>query len=654
MTTTEHQPASDEPIVAPQASGERVAGRDQALSRMPWGGGAPPMVSTKDAKGTARRLAQRLRNERLRLTVVLVGTAISVAFTVYGPRLLGQATDVIIRGIIGREGIDFDALAESLLTAVGVYSAGALISWTGSFLMAGIVQRLMYGLRSDIEDKLNRLPLSYIDRTPRGDLLSRVTNDIDNIAQSLQMSVSQSLNQLLMIVGVAAMMVSISPLLALFALVLIPTTLRIAKAITGRSRQRFMAQWKHTGDLNAIVEESFTGHALVKVFGRQKEVEERFGVVNDELYEASYRAQFVVGITQPVMMFLGNLNYLVVAVLGSLRITSRAMSIGDLQAFIQYARLYTQPLGALAGMLNMVQSGLASAERIFEVLDAPEETPDPANPPAMDVAAGRVAFENVSFSYRKDQPLIEDLSLVAEPGQTVAIVGPTGAGKTTLVNLIMRFYEIDEGRITLDGIDIRDLERDQLRSQLGMVLQDTWLFEGTIWDNVRYGNPDATDEQVLQAARAAYVDRFVHALPEGYETKVDEDGGNLSAGEKQLLTIARAFLNDPPILILDEATSSVDTRTEVLIQRAMAALRSRRTSFVIAHRLSTIRDADVILMMEQGRIVEQGSHEELVAAHGPYYDLYQSQFRAPAVDVDEEAPRAMAMPSRPPRPPMPM
>jgi ATP-binding cassette, subfamily B, multidrug efflux pump len=644
VTTTAPQPAS----------GERVATRDQALSRSPFGAGAPPMVTSKDPRGTARRMLALIRPERGAVTIVLMAVTVSVSLTVYGPRLLGEATDLIVQGVFFADGVDFAELRGVLGLAIGVYAGGALLSWLVAFLMAGVVQRTMSGLRTAVEDKVNRLPLSYVDKTPRGDLLSRVTNDIDNIAQNLQMSISQALNQVLMIIGVVAMMVWISPVLAIFAVLLIPISIRLVKFITSKSRVRFMAQWRHTGELNAIVEESFTGHALVKVFGRQKEVEERFSTVNEEMYEASYKAQFVVGITQPVMMFLGNLNYLVVAVLGSIRITSGAMTIGDLQAFIQYSRLYTQPLSALAGMMNMFQSGLASAERVFELLDADEESEEPANPPSLEVTRGRVVFDGVSFSYDPDQPLIEDLSLVAEPGQTVAIVGPTGAGKTTLVNLIMRFYEIDGGRITLDGIDIRDLRRNQLRERIGMVLQDTWLFEGTIWDNVRYGNLDATDEQVVAAATAAYVDRFVHTLPDGYGTEVDEDGGNLSAGEKQLLTIARAFLNDPAILILDEATSSVDTRTEMLIHDAMAALRAQRTSFVIAHRLSTIRDADVILMMEHGRIVEQGSHDELIAARGAYFRLYDSQFRAPAVEVDENgAPTSPMMAARPPaRPPM--
>lgn len=647
MTTTTPEPET----------GERVATRDQALSRMPFQRG-PSMATAQDATGTVRQLLRRLEPERPRIAIVLVAVTVSVSFTVYGPRLLGEATDVIIDGVLAGDGIDSARLTRVLLIAGGVYALGSLLSWSVAYLMAGIVQRTMSRLRSEVEDKLHRLPLSYVDRTPRGDLLSRVTNDIDNVAQSLQMSVSQSLNQILMVLGVVAMMFWIAPVVTIFAVLLIPASLWLVKTITRRSRKRFMAQWRHTGDLNAIVEESFTGHAVVKVFGRQREVEERFSAVNEELYQASYRAQFMVGVTQPLMMFLGNLNYLLIAVLGSFRITSGAMTVGELQAFVQYARMYTQPLSALAGMLNMIQSGLASAERVFELLDAPDEIPDPSMPPEPDGVAngvnGRVAFEHVAFSYSSDQTLIEDLSFVAEPGQTIAIVGPTGAGKTTVVNLIMRFYDVDDGRITLDGVDIRDLSRNQLRSRLGMVLQDTWLFEGTIWDNIHYGNPDATDDQVLAAARTAYVDRFVHMLPDGYDTIVDEDGGNLSAGEKQLLTIARAFLNDPAILILDEATSSVDTRTEVLIQEAMAALRSQRTSFVIAHRLSTIRDADLILMMEDGAIVEQGSHEELITRRGAYYGLYQSQFRAPAVEV-EDAPVKPTSPPRPPtRPPVPM
>lgn len=641
-------------------SGERVASRDQMLTRGGWMGAPPPMSDTQDAVGAARRLFALLGPERRVIVAILVFVITSVALTVSGPRLLGAATDVVVDGVVSGEGVDFADLRGSLGLALAVYLSGAAFAWLVAYLMAGVVQRTMSLLRTRVEDKIHLLPLSYVDQTPRGDLLSRVTNDIDNVGQSLQMSVSQALNQMLMVLGVVAMMVWISPPLALFAVTLIPISIWLVKFVGARSRRRFGAQWRHTGDLNAIVEESFTGHSLVKVFGRRRDVEREFSATNEELYRASYRAQFTVGIMQPAMMFLGNLNYVLVAVIGGLRITSGAMTIGELQAFIQYSRQYTQPLAALAGMMNMIQSGLASAERVFELLDAPEQSAEPSDPPQILTTDGRVVFDSVHFSYSPDKPLIEDLSLVAEPGQTVAIVGPTGAGKTTLVNLIMRFYEIDSGTITLDGVDTRTLRRDDLRSRIGMVLQDTWLFEGTIWDNIRYGNLDATDEQVLEAARAAYVDRFVHSLPDGYETQIDEDGSNMSAGEKQLLTISRAFLNDPAILILDEATSSVDTRTEVLVQHAMAALRSRRTSFVIAHRLSTIRDADHILMMENGRIVEHGTHDSLLAARGAYFRLYDSQFRAPAAEVEDAGlpgtPSGSGPPgsSRPPGPPMPM
>ncbi|HUS62344.1 MAG TPA: ABC transporter ATP-binding protein, partial [Acidimicrobiales bacterium] len=501
-----------------------------------------------------------------------------------------------------------------------------LVSWLQGAILAGIVQRTMRRLRRDVERKLNTLPLGYVDKQARGDLLSRVTNDIDNIAQSLQQTLSQMLTSVLQIIGVLAMMLSISWLLALFALVTIPTSTLILRFVSARSRKRFSQQWRHTGTLNGQVEEVFTGHAIVKVFGRQDEVEAEFTKENELLYGASFGAQFISGTIQPAMMFIGNLNYVAIAVVGGLRVSSGAMSLGDVQAFIQYSRQFTNPLTQLASMFNTFQSGIASAERVFEFLDAPEETPDADRAPLTGVPAGRVAFEHVGFSYDAAQPLIQDLSLVAEPGRTIAIVGPTGAGKTTLVNLIMRFYELDSGRITLDGRDIADLRRRDLRSHIGMVLQDTWLFSGSIRDNIAYGNLDATEDQILAAAKAAYVDRFVHSLPSGYDTVLDDEGTSVSAGEKQLLTIARAFLADPTILILDEATSSVDTRTEVLIQKAMAQLRSSRTSFVIAHRLSTIRDADVILVMEHGAIVEQGSHDELLAAGGAYYDLYNAQF----------------------------
>lgn len=596
------------------------------------GAAGMPVERSKDLRTSVRRLADRLRAERRGLVIVAVLALASVTLSVVGPKILGHATDVIVAGI--RTGhLDYGELHDVLFLALGAYCASAVLSYLQSYLLAGIVQRSMFALRADVERKLHRYPLRYLDGQPRGDLLSRVTNDIDNLAQSLQQTLSQVLTSLLTVVGVIAMMLVISPILAVIALVTIPTSLFVIKTVAKRSRPRFVAQWTHTGSLNAQVEETFTGHSLVKVFGRQRDVEQRFSAKNDELFEASFGAQFISGTIQPAMMFLGNLNFVAIAVIGGLRVSSGSLTIGDMQAFIQYSRQFTQPITQLASMANVLQSGIASAERIFELLDAGEESDDASFAAVTQSPRGRVEFEHVFFSYDPEKPLIEDLCLVAEPGQTVAIVGPTGAGKTTLVNLIMRFYEVNAGRIRLDGRDIATMRRRDLRSQLGMVLQDTWLFGGTIKENIAFGNLDASDEQILQAARATYVDRFVHSLPGGYDTVIDDEGGTVSTGEKQLLTIARAFLADPTILILDEATSSVDTRTEVLIQEAMAALRSNRTSFVIAHRMSTIRDADVIVVMESGRIVEQGNHEDLLARHGAYHALYNAQFAAAAVDV---------------------
>jgi ATP-binding cassette, subfamily B, multidrug efflux pump len=592
-----------------------------------------PAEQSQDFRGAVRRLAQRMRPESVRVVLILVLAVGSVVLSVLGPRLLGQATNLVVDGVSSGDGVDLSALHRLLTVVAGLYVASAAMAYVQARMLAGVVQRTMHRLRGAVEDKLNRLPISYVDRRPRGDLLSRVTNDIDNVQQSLQQTLSQLLTSSLTVVGVVVMMFVISPVLALVTVVTIPATIATMRFITRRSKQRFMSQWTHTGALNAQVEEAFTGHALVKVFGRRRDVERRFAEENDELFESSFWAQFISGTIQPAVMFLGNLNYVAIAVIGGLRVTSGAMTIGDIQAFIQYSRQFTQPLTQLASMANVLQSGIASAERVFELLDAPEQRPDPADPDHVEVPSGRVEFDNVTFSYDPDHRLIDALSLVAEPGTTVAIVGPTGAGKTTLVNLIMRFYELDDGTIRLDGRDIAQLRRDELRSNMGMVLQDTWLFGGSIRDNIAYGNPSASEEQLLEAARATYVDRFVHSLPDGYDTLVDDEGGSVSAGEKQLITIARAFLADPTILILDEATSSVDTRTEVLIQKAMAALRSNRTSFVIAHRLSTIRDADVILVMERGRIVEKGSHEELLERGGAYHALYHSQFAAPATDV---------------------
>lgn len=590
---------------------------------------------------SAKRLLGTLRPERLWLVLVLVLSVVGVAFSVIGPRLLGEGTNLIFAGVVSKDlpagaskadviaglrasgqnqqadmlgampltpgvGIDFQALATVLLWALALYVLASAFGWAQAYILNGVVQRTVYRLREQIEAKIHRLPLRYFDSIQRGELLSRVTNDVDNISQSLQQSISQVVTSLLTVVGVLVMMVLLSPTLAVIALVTVPLTLGITALIAKRSQKLFVAQWKNTGELNGQIEETYTGHALVKVFGRQREVDERFRQKNVELYQASFGAQFISGLIMPAMTFIGNLVYVGIAVVGGLQVASGAMQLGDVQAFIQYSRQFTMPLAQLGSMANLLQSGVASAERVFSLLDEDEQSPDPADAVAPDGKRGRLVFEDVSFSYSPEKPLISSLSLVAEPGQTVAIVGPTGAGKTTLVNLMMRFYEIDAGRITLDGVDVTSMTRHELRSRMGMVLQDTWLFGGTIRDNIAYGRPEASEAEILEAAQATYVDRFVRSLPEGYDTVLDDEGSNVSAGEKQLLTIARAFLSRPSVLILDEATSSVDTRTEVLVQKAMSALRSDRTSFVIAHRLSTIRDADLILVMEAGQIVGAG------------------------------------------------
>ena len=597
-----------------------------------WNAVGIPTERTRDFGTVVKRLLRLLVAERLRLALVAVTSVGGVVLNVLGPRVLANGTNIIVSGFIHRH-IAFARLDRVLIEALLLYVGSSLLVLTTAYTLAGVVQRLMQHLRRSVEDKVHALPLSYIDRGSRGDLLSRVTNDIDNIAQSLQQTLSQMLTSVLLLIGVAAAMFTISPLLAAVALTTVPVSVFSMQRIAARARPRYIAQWRSTGALNGIVEEAFTGHAIVKSFGRQPEVEARFRDKNEELFQSSFGAQFMSSLMQPVTLFLGNIQYILVAVVGGLRVAAGAISIGDIQAFIQYSRTFSMPLTQLASLMNVFQSGMASLERVFEFLDADEQRLDAqAGSPAP--TQGRVVFENVSFSYRADAQLIESLSLVAEPGQTIAIVGHTGAGKTTLVNLIMRFYELDSGRITIDGRDITSMPRSELRSRIGMVLQDTWLFGGTIRDNIAYGNPEASDRDILEAARATYVDRFVHNLPDGYDTLINEEADNVSAGQKQLITIARAFLADPLILILDEATSSVDTRTEVQIQEAMNRLRSQRTSFVIAHRLSTIRGADTILVMENGRIVEQGSHGELLAREGAYATLYNSQFVAPAAEVD--------------------
>ncbi|HVV83459.1 MAG TPA: ABC transporter ATP-binding protein [Kofleriaceae bacterium] len=637
--------------------------------RGPFAMGQAPPQKAKAFKPSARRLIGQLAPERKGIIAVIALGMTSIGLSLSGPRLLGRATDLIFGGLFGQKlpatmtkaqaiaslrargetrtadmlssmhvvpghGVDFAAVAHVLELVMLLYIGSSLFAWMQGYLLNILVQRTVRRMRTQAQAKLDRLPLAYFDTQPRGELLSRVTNDIDNVAMGLQQTLSQILLALLTVVGVLIMLFWLSPLLATVMLVTVPLSVVTTAKIARRAQKRFAAQWAHVGALNGQIEEAFTGHSLVKVFGQQRAVEGRFGAKNQELYEASFKAQFMSSVIMPAITFIGNLTYVAIAVVGGLRVSSGAMALGSVQAFIQYSRQFSQQLGQLANMANVLQSAVASAERVFELLDTPEQPPDVA--PGMSTALlhrpvrGEVRFEHVHFRYKPDQPLIEDLSLVAKPGQTIAIVGPTGAGKTTLVNLIMRFYELDGGRILLDDVDIASVPRAEVRSKIGMVLQDTWLFGGTIRDNIRYGKPDATDAELEEAAKATYVDRFVRHLPDGYETKIDEEASNVSAGEKQLLTIARAFLMDPAILILDEATSSVDTRTEVLVQHAMAALRADRTSFVIAHRLSTIRDADLILVMEHGQIVEQGTHEALLARRGAYHALYNAQFAASA------------------------
>ncbi|MFL2000651.1 ABC transporter ATP-binding protein [Microbacterium sp. A1-JK] len=632
------------------------------------------------------RLIGLLRPHAVAFTLVSILGAIGVVLAVIAPRVLGEATNLIFEGITSRAlgdsfpvgtsqadvveslrnsgqgdlanvvsamqnfqvgaGVDFDRLRGVVIAVLAIYVASSFLSWVQGFVINIIMVRTMWRLRESVEAKINRLPLSYFDRVQRGELISRVTNDIDNITQTMQQSLSTVVTSVLTVVGVLVMMFTISWQLAIVALISLPLMAVIFGIVGPRSQKAFGIQWRKVGRLNARVEESFSGHALVKVYGREKDSREKFEVENQELYEASFRAQFLSGMIMPGMMFVGNLTYVGIAVLGGLMVASGNLRLGDVQAFIQYSQQFTQPLSELGGMAAVIQSGTASAERVFELLDSEEQEPDADDAPAPVDGEGVIEFEQVRFSYSPDRPLITDLSFRVEPGQTVAIVGPTGAGKTTLVNLIMRFYELDGGRILLDGQDIATLTRDAVRSRTGMVLQDPWLFAGTIRENIRYGRASASDQEILDAATATRVDRFVHSLPDGYDTVLDEDASNVSAGEKQLITIARAFVARPSVLILDEATSSVDTRTELLLQHAMAALREGRTSFVIAHRLSTIRDADLILVMEHGDIVEKGTHAELIEAEGAYWRLYQSQFEqaagsetAEAITEEESAPR---------------
>ncbi len=639
--------------------------------RGPMGGGfgpghglMMPAEKPQNFRGTFRRLLGELRPERPRILLVMVVALISTAGTVFGPKILGTGINKLMDGLVGKElghflpagtthqqavtalqqshnpladlvagtnaapgvGVDFSALGMVLLGLTALYLTATFFTWIAWYVMAGVSQRTVYRMRRDVDLKLARLPLKYFDTHARGDTLSRVTNDIDNIANTLQQSLTQIITSVATIVGVLAMMFWISPTLAAISLLVLPVAAGLTMLIARRSQKQFAAQWQRTGVLNGQVEESHTGHMIVKSFGHQEDAIRRFDEENDRVYDASFKAQFISGIIQPTMNFVSNLNYVAIGVLGGIQVASGSMSLGDVQAFIQYSRSFTMPITQTASIANLLQSTMASAERVFELLDEPEEIPDATAPVALERATGHVALEGVAFRYEADKPLIDDLNANIRSGEVLAIVGPTGAGKTTVVNLLMRFYEIDEGAIKVDGIDIRHMTRDNLRRTFGMVLQDTWLFGGTIRENIAYGREDATEDEIVAAAKAAHVDHFVRTMPNGYDTVIDDDASNLSSGEKQLLTIARAFLADPQILILDEATSSVDTRTEVLVQQAMARLMKGRTAFVIAHRLSTIRNADEILVMDRGKIVEQGSHDELIARHGFYYDLYNSQF----------------------------
>jgi len=649
----------------PAGPGLPLGGRRGGPPQGP-GYGPPGLIGSgqraKDFRGSFKRLVRRLRPERPMILFIVLLTVVSVGCTVAAPKILARATNLIFSGVIGAklpsgmsveqvvaglraagqdnladmlaamkgivpgQGVDFGAVGRVLLIVTAIYLLSALFGWLQGYLMAGVVARTVYKLREDVHAKLARLPLKYFDGHARGDILSRVTNDIENIQQTMQQTLNEILRAVMMLLGVLGMMFWISPLLAVICLVTVPLSVAITIAIAKRSQKQFALQWEHTGTLTGHVEETFTGHTIVKIFGRQQEAIARFDEENERLYRASFKAQFISGIIMPMMMFVGNLQYVAIAVVGGLRVATGALPLGEVQAFIQYSQMFTQPITQTASMANVLQSAVASAERVFELLDEEEEEADPARPVVMKQVRGHIEFRNVSFRYLPDVPLMEDLSFEVKPGQTCAIVGPTGAGKTTLVNLLMRFYEVDRGTILIDGVDTRSLGREDLRRLFGMVLQDAWLFSGTIRENIAYGREDATEEEIIAAAEAAHVHHFVQTLPQGYDTRLDDDSANISQGERQLLTIARAFLADPEILILDEATSSVDTRTEVLIQRAMARLLRGRTSFVIAHRLSTIRGADLILVMNQGAIVEQGTHEELLARGGFYHDLYYSQF----------------------------
>ena len=610
-----------------------------------WGAMGRPVEKPKNFRGTLRRLLRYLRPHRAKLGVVFVFAILSTVFNIVGPKLMGQVTTKIFAGVIAKvmaaragqpaPAMDFGGIGHILLILVGLYAISSIFAFIQQYVMAGVAQTTVYDMRTDVDRKLARLPLKFFDARTHGEILSRVTNDVDTIASTLQQSLTQLITSLVTIVGVVVMMLTISPLLTAIVIVTLPLYVLVTGLVAKRSQRYFAAQQKELGQLNGHVEEMYSGHTIVKAFGHEADSIATFDAINERLYTAGWKAQFVSGVIMPLMNFVSNLGYVLVSVVGGIMVTRGQIAIGDIQAFIQYAQQFTWPIVQTANIANILQSTVAAAERVFELLDEAEEIPERADAPVIAQPEGAVAFDDVSFRYAEETPLIEEMTIDVRSGQTIAIVGPTGAGKTTLVNLLMRFYDVNSGRITVDGLDIRDLKRGALRRLFGMVLQDTWLFNGTIRDNIAYGREGATEDEVIQAATAAHADHFIRTLPDGYDTVLNEEASNISQGQKQLLTIARAFLADPAVLILDEATSSVDSRTEVLIQRAMAMLMHGRTSFVIAHRLSTIRDAELILVMNHGRIIEQGTHDELLAQQGFYADLYNSQFAGASLAEDE-------------------
>ncbi|TCJ01294.1 ABC transporter ATP-binding protein [Cytobacillus praedii] len=596
------------------------------------GGGSMLMMGQKanDFKGTLKRLIGYLKPRRYQLAAVFVAAILSTIFMIAGPKIMGTAITELFEGAYGKfqgipgAAINFTKIGQILLILAGLYVFSSLFSYLQQYIMSSVAQKTVYDLREDVNEKLGRLPLKYFDGRSNGETLSRVTNDIDTIGSTLQQSLTQFITSIVTIVGIIIMMLSISPILTLIAVISLPVSMFAIGPILKRSQKHFADQQRTLGQLNGHIEEMYTGHQVVKAFGHEKKALEQFDAVNEELYTAGRKAQFISGIIMPIMFFIGNISYVIISVVGGILVTQKAITIGDIQAFITYSKQFTQPITQTANIANIIQATVAAAERVFELLDEEEEKKE-VTTESLSRAQGAVTFEHVDFGYGEDL-LIKDMNINVEPGQTVAIVGPTGAGKTTMINLLMRFYELNGGKIKIDGLDTRNMSRRDLRKSFGMVLQDTWLFNGTIKDNLAYGKDGATDDEIFAAARAAHADHFIRTLPDGYETVLNEEASNISQGQKQLLTIARAILADPPIMILDEATSSVDTRTEIFIQQAMNRLLEGRTSFVIAHRLSTIKDADLILVMKEGKVIEQGTHLELLEENGFYADLYNSQF----------------------------